>query len=87
MKNAARIKLKCVSITKRVAFRDTPVTYDANFKVIPGDSEENKVYFAEVPDGSITLNTINENVFELGAEYYITLIQADAITPIFRSTE
>ena len=70
-----RAKFKCNEVTKRIGWGENPIMYGASFRVVQGDNEENKTFFASTPGGTIEMTTIREDHFEVGKEYYVDFIE------------
>ena len=71
-----RAKFKCNEVAKRTGWGENLVMYAAKFNVVSGDNEENKAFFASTPGGTIEINTIREDHFEVGQEYYVDFTKA-----------
>lgn len=73
-----RAKFVCNSVTKRKFWQKEPeFIYDAEFSAVGGNSEENKIFFAASPSGSIKLSQFNSDMFVPGKEYYIDFISTE----------
>jgi len=73
-----RAKFRCIEIKKSMGGtydergRYVPgVLHGYRFSAITGDSDENKRFFASTPSGSIELNSVRDDLFELGKDYYL----------------
>lgn len=73
-----RAKFLCIEVKKYLggtydlSGKYVPGTlYNYRFSVVSGTSEENKRFFASTPSGHIELNSVRDDLFELGREYYI----------------
>ena len=72
-----RAKFLVESVTKRKAgYSGIDYTYEAELRVVYGNSEENKQFFAATPSGVIKLSTVRNNMFEVGEEYYVDFTKA-----------
>ncbi len=72
-----RAKFKCSEVAKKVGWGDNLVMYAAKFNVVYGDNEENKIFFASTPSGTIDMTTIREDHFEVGEEYFVDFTKVD----------
>ena len=73
-----RAKFVCIEIRKVMGG-----TYDENgkytsgilhafrFVTVTSNSEENKKFFSSTPNGSIEIQSVRDDIFEIGKEYYI----------------
>ena len=76
-----RCKYKCASVTKKTAWGGKPgFLYEAEFFPVTGGSEENKAFFEATPSGSFKVGTYVEDHFTPGAEYYLDITEAVAVT-------
>lgn len=66
-----RAKFRCNSVTKYEGWGDHKFLYSAKFHVAPANNDENKLFFASTPSGTIEISTVREDHFEPGKEYYI----------------
>lgn len=76
MPTTVRAKFVCQSITK-TARHPTGFTWNYRFNVVYAGSEENKAFWEATPSGSIELNGIRDDLFEVGHEYYVDFITAE----------
>lgn len=74
---STRAKFKCTSVTKSTGWGDIKFLYNAKFNVVGGNNEENKVFFASTPTGTIDIGTIKEDHFEVGKEYFVDFIVSE----------
>lgn len=72
-----RAKFKCIEVTKRQSWSDTKLLYAAKFSPVTQGSEENKRFYDATPSGHIELATYKEDLFQVGAEYYIDFTKAE----------
>lgn len=70
-----RCKFKCITMRKVQQFPDTTL-YEFNFLSVRDDTTENATFYAETPDGSISLLSVDESRFVPGTEYYLDFTQA-----------
>lgn len=67
-----RCKFQCVSVRKYKGWSGTPpFVYEYEFQAVTGNSEENKLFFASTPSGSLKIGAVREDIFEPGHEYYL----------------
>jgi hypothetical protein len=71
-----RAKFKCTEIAKREGWGDNKVLFGASFVAVGGNSEENKKFFAASPSGSIKIDTVREDHFQVGQEYFVDFTPA-----------
>lgn len=76
-----RCKFRCQSMTKRIGWGDHPFIYEFDFTVVMGGSDENKLFFAATPSGSIQIGVLSSEAFEVGAEYYFDVTVAPTDDP------
>ncbi len=80
-----RAKFQCVSITKTLGHVSNPETgkyepkpvYNYRFQAVTSGSEENKNFFASTPSGTIELQAVRDDLFEIMTEYYLDFSLAD----------
>lgn len=72
-----RAKFNCNEVAKKTGWGANAVHYSAKFSVVTDGNEENKNFFASTPGGSISIETIREDHFEVGKEYYVDFTPAD----------
>lgn len=63
-----------------------PDVYVVVFQPVIGGSEENEKFYASTPYGELVLGNVSKKVsdqFEIGKEYYLTLLPAEIITAGF----
>lgn len=65
-----RAKFLCHAV-KKVMSSPEPYSYSYEFSAVTSGSEENKAFWKWTPSGSITLNAIRDDLFEVGKEYYV----------------
>ena len=65
-----RAKFKCHAVTQS-DWGNGVFVFAAEFSAVCGDSEENKKFFAATPSGNIKIQTMRDNYFEPGKEYYV----------------
>lgn len=74
---SVRAKFICNSMKKTfttVWVEGKPVMgnlYGYEFNVVQGDTEDNKKFFASTPSGSIVLQSVRDDLFEPGKNYYL----------------
>lgn len=83
-----RAKFYCISITKQFGggYNDegkyvNMVVYGYRFQAVtggPGADEENKKFYASTPSGTIELQAVRDDFFEIGKEYYLDFTPANA---------
>jgi hypothetical protein len=67
-----RAKFTCVSVIKTLSGnKDLSFTWTYHFIAVYGNSEENKKFWQYTPSGSVDLSSINQDLFEVGKEYYL----------------
>jgi len=72
-----RCKFTCVSVKKIKGWSGVEhFVYEAEFRAVQSDSEENKKFFQYTPTGTLAIGTYKENVFEVGKDYYLDLSEA-----------
>ena len=79
-----RCKFKCISMAKKVGWsKDAPFLYAFEFNAIgggvPGDSAENKAFFAATPNGRLSLDVVRDDHFKVGEDYYLDFTAAPAV--------
>jgi len=71
-----RAKFTCGEVSKKVGWGDNKFLYAAKFSAVTGTSDENKTFFAATPSGSIEVQTVKEDHFEVGQTYYVDFTKA-----------
>lgn len=80
-----RAKFKCTSVLKQLWGTNNLETgkweqkpaFTYRFQVVSSGSDENKQFFASSPSGSIELQALREDLFELDKEYYLDFTPAE----------
>ncbi len=82
-----RAKFYCTSVTKQLGSSwnadgkyVAAVVYNYRFQPVtggPGETEENKKFFASTPSGTIELMAVREDLFEIQKEYYVDFTLKD----------
>lgn len=72
-----RAKFRCTSITKKEGWSGHKFLHAAKFTAITGGSEENEKFFAATPSGSLEVDTVVPDIFEVGKAYYVELTPAE----------
>lgn len=75
-----RAKFECVSVTKasgRGYAGSHEFVYDAHFRVVYGNSEENAKFFAATPTGEISIRTLRDDQFKPGRFYFVDFTEAE----------
>jgi hypothetical protein len=73
-----RCKFRCNQITKRRESYPPPgrFLFEAQFSAVSEGSEENKKFFAYTPSGNLSVGAYQEDLFEVGKEYYLDISPA-----------
>lgn len=71
-----RAKFRCTSVTKREGWGAHKVLHAAKFVPVTTGSEENEKFFAATPSGSLEVDTVVPDVFEVGKTYYLDFTPA-----------
>lgn len=81
-----RAKFYCTSVTKTMGSRwnadgkyESAVVYNYRFQAVtggPNETEENKKFFASTPSGTIELQAVRDDLFEIQKEYYLDFAPA-----------
>jgi len=74
-----RCKVRCISITQKVKSYNGPAQdfiYNAEFYPVGNNSEEDKLFWASTPSGSIKLDLIKPDHFAPGKNYYVDFPEA-----------
>ena len=73
-----RAMFRCQAVEKVEGWGDHPFLYNSKFNAVSGrDGEEAKKFFAASPSGSLTLQTVREDHFEVGKCYYLDFTPAE----------
>jgi len=72
---AVRAKFHCTSITKTKAWRGDGFLYDYKFSAVVDDSPENKIFWKATPAGSVDLQSVKDNLFDAGQDYYLDFVE------------
>lgn len=78
-----RAKFSCTSVTKYMGGKynaegkyEQGVLWNYKFQAVTSGSDENKSFYASTPSGSIELQAVRDDLFEIGQEYYLDFSQA-----------
>jgi hypothetical protein len=72
-----RAKFTCVAVEKSKHWDSTKgFLYKAKFNSVTSGSEENKLFFAATPSGTIEISTMTQDHFQPGADYYVDFTEA-----------
>lgn len=68
-----RCKFYCQSVTKQVGWGNHKFTYSVSFNAVHSDDEnsENKKFWDATPGGTVSLQCIYPDLFNVGKEYYV----------------
>lgn len=79
-----RAKFSCTSVTKTMGGKynaegkyEQGVLYGYRFQAVTNNSDENKSFYASTPSGSIELQAVRDDLFEIGKEYYLDFSLAE----------
>jgi hypothetical protein len=79
-----RAKFSCTSVTKQMGGKynadgkyEQGVVYAYRFQAVTSGSYENKSFYASTPSGTIELQAVRDDLFEIGQEYYLDFSQAE----------
>ncbi len=77
-----RCKFHCNSVTKQISYdwetKANRFVYAAKFNAVTGElGPENKSFFAATPAGQLEVQTVKDDIFEVGKDYYLDLTLAD----------
>jgi hypothetical protein len=72
-----RTKFRCVKKRKIQTGPDNAI-YEFEFSIVLPNSDEDKKFYSESPDGSLTILSTDENRFSMGTKYYIDFTEAPA---------
>lgn len=72
-----RAKYRCREVVKSLDWHKK-FLYTAKFSAVTDGSVENKKFFEYTPTGEISIGTYKDDVFEVGAEYYIDFTKCEA---------
>lgn len=73
-----RAKFKCNSVEKRTGWGGNEFVYDAKMSAVTGGTKEDESFFAATPNGSISLCTVKDDLFQVGQEYYVDFTPVEA---------
>jgi hypothetical protein len=71
-----RCKFKCTQISIMEGSGSTPILHSVKFQPVYGNGDpnhENTKFWTWTPGGSLDLNTIKPQGFEVGKEYYLDI--------------
>lgn len=75
-----RTKFLCTSVTKSMNWNSNrdqfPFLYTYRFQVVNGNTDENKVFFASTPTGTVEIGALNAELFEPNKEYFLDFTPA-----------
>ena len=84
MSQTIRAKFYCTSVTKSLGGRynsegkyESGVLYSFKFQAVSSGSDENKSFYASSPSGSIELQSVRDDLFEIMKEYYLDFTIAE----------
>lgn len=73
-----RAKFVCTSVTKQIGGKynanekyESGVVYNYRFQAVTSGSDENKSFYASTPSGTIELQAVRDDIFEIQKEYYL----------------
>jgi hypothetical protein len=73
-----RAKFVCTSIAKSKHWDGSKgFLYTAEMMPVTSGSDENKSFFEATPSGSLKLGQFRDDLFEVGAQYYIDFTKAE----------
>ena len=76
---ATRCKYSCHEVTKRKHWdKAKGHIFTAKFSPVMDGSEENKKFYAATPSGSLEVGTYQQDIFEVGKDYFIDISEAPA---------
>lgn len=83
-----KAKFICISVTKSRGGKynergvyETCIVYGYKFIAVTTGSVENKRFYASTPNGSIELQAIRDDLFEINKEYYLDFSKAEEPLP------
>lgn len=56
--------------------QNLPFVFESEFLAVTVGSSENKAFFNATPTGSLKIGVYKEDVFEVGKEYYLDILEA-----------
>lgn len=71
--SAVKAKFVCQSVTKFASGEN--FVYNYKFSAVTHGSPENEMFWKWTPSGNIELNSIRNDLFEVGKSYYIDFSQ------------
>lgn len=78
-----RAKFYCSSVTKTIGGRynsdgkyEQGVVYNYRFQAVTSGSKENESFYASTPSGTIELQSVRDDLFEINKEYYLDFTPA-----------
>lgn len=81
---SVRAKFHCTSVTKTMGGMYNSegkyvsgVVHNYRFQAVTNNSDENKKFYASTPSGSIELQAVRDDLFEIGQEYYLDFTLAE----------
>ena len=75
-----RCKFQCNTVTKRKGHK-SPFVYEAEFSAVTGGSPDNDKFFEYTPTGVLKVGIYKEDVFEVGAFYFLDITKVEPAAP------
>ncbi|VVB50470.1 Uncharacterised protein [uncultured archaeon] len=74
-----RCKFRCDSVKKTYNAYDKRYLYEYEMYAVTSGSEENVSFWQYTPSGTLKVTGVRDDLFEVGKEYYINIVVAEAV--------